>query len=96
MGYLAPNVCNMWADVSLWGHLSGILWPRTHGSACFSQFEQHVSPSLFALGHMAGYHQPRTPTQPRKWNHMCCSQKKFIFLLHRKDKSLISANASFT
>lgn len=43
MGNSAPNVYNMWADVSLWGHLNGILWQRTHDAACFSPFEQHVS-----------------------------------------------------
>lgn len=44
MGNSAPNVSNMWADVSFWGHLSGILWPRTHDAACFRPFEQHVGP----------------------------------------------------
>lgn len=86
MGNLDPNVYSMWADVSLWGHLSGTLWLKTHDSACFSPFEQHGSPITLCPWAYGGMSLTRETNRTMKVEPYVWEQEKKLFssLFHCK------------
>lgn len=97
MGNLAPNVYNMWADVSVRGHLNGILWPRTHDAACLGLFGPHVSPITLCSWAYGGTSLTRETSRTMKVEPYVGKPEKNLFspLFHCKCKCLISASASY-
>lgn len=91
MGNLAPNVYNMWSDVKLWGHLNGILWLRTHDSACFSLFEQHVHSITSCSWAYGGMSLTRETDRTMKVEPYVSQQEKNYFL----HSSIASINVCF-